>query len=59
VHLVFVQLAEADRNVDQRIEIAAAGFEQQHAGVRILRQPVGKHTTGGATADDDVVVTVG
>ena len=58
VHLVFVQLAEPDRNVDQRIEVAAAGFEQQHAGVRVFRQPVGQHAAGGAAADDDVVVTV-
>ena len=58
VHLVFVQLAEPDRDVDQRIEVAAAGFEQQHARVRVLRQAVGEHAAGGAAADDDVVVGV-
>ena len=58
VHLVFVQLAEPDRDVDQRIEVAAAGFEQQHARVRVLRQAVGQHAAGGAAADDDVVVAV-
>ena len=45
----------ADRDVDPGVVVAAAGFEQQHARVRVGRQPVGEQAAGGAGADDDVV----
>ena len=46
--------APAERNVDPRIAVPAAGFEHQHA--RVLGQPVRQRAAGGAGADDDVVV---
>jgi hypothetical protein len=58
VHLVFVQLAEPDRNVNERVEVAAAGFEQQHAALASSDRTVCQHAAGGAAADDDVVVAV-
>ena len=45
----------ADRNVEPDPVVAAAGFQQQHAVVRIGRQAVGQHAAGRARADDDVV----
>src|SRR5262249_44878402 len=55
-HVVFVHLAHAERDVDERIEVAPAGFDQQHARGAILAQPVGQHAAGRAGADDHVVV---
>src|SRR5262249_44600909 len=46
----------ADGNMDPEIVVAPTGFEQQHADVRIRRQPVGKQTARRAAGDDDVVV---
>jgi hypothetical protein len=46
----------ADRDVDPVVVVAAARFEQQHANVRIGRQPIGEHAARRAGADDHVVV---
>ena len=42
------------RNVDERVQVARAGLEQQDACPR-LAQPVRQHAAGGTGADDDVV----
>ena len=42
-------------NVDPRIAILAAGFQQQHGGLAIGGQPVGQHAAGRTGADDDEV----
>ena len=56
MQLLGVDLAPAERYRDQRITIPAAGFQQQHPGVRVFRQPRRQHATGRTGADDDVVV---
>ena len=58
-HAVFVHAAHAERDVDVRVPVAAAGFEQKHARGAVLGQPVGQHAAGRAGADDDVIVSVG
>ena len=45
----------ADRNMHPVVIVFAAGFDQQHPLGRVRAQAVGKQTTGGARADDDVV----
>ncbi len=45
----------ADRDVKPDPVVVAAGLQDQHALVRIGRQPVGDDAAGGARADDDVV----
>src|SRR5690606_8951841 len=45
---------EARGHVEQRIAVAAAGFEQQHGDVGVFGQPVGEHAAGGSRAGDDV-----
>ncbi len=55
-HVVFVHLGHAERDVDERIEVAPARFDQQHARRAILAQPIGQHAAGRAAPDDDVVV---
>jgi hypothetical protein len=47
---------EAGGNVDPRIAVVAAGFQQQHAGPGIGAQAIGEHAAGRAGADDDEVV---
>ena len=47
-----------DRNVNPRIVVAPAGFEQQHALLRIRRQSIGQQAPGRAGADHDVVVFI-
>ncbi len=44
--------------MDERIEVAPAGLEQQHAGARILAQAVGQDAAGGAGTNDDVIVAL-
>ena len=48
--------AEGAGRVDELEVVLRPGFEQADADGRIARQAVGKHTAGGARADDDVVV---
>src|SRR5688572_11186653 len=45
----------ADRDVDPEPVILSAGFNQQHARVRVRRQPVSEYAAGAPCADDDVV----
>ena len=51
------QARPAERDLDPRIAIPAAGFDQQHPLALVLAQPVGQHATGRSGADDDGVVT--
>ena len=55
-HPMLPDLAEPDRDVDQGMGIAPAGFEHQHADRGIGGEPVREHAARGAGADDDVVV---
>jgi hypothetical protein len=55
-HVVFVHLAHAERDVDERIDVAPAGFDQEDARCAILAEPIGQHATGRTAADDHVVV---
>ena len=48
-------LGEARRHMDQRMPVAAAGFEKQHGNCRVFAQPVGEHAACGTSANDDVV----
>ena len=50
------RLDVADRHMDPRVPIVAAGLEQQHRDLRILAQPRRQHAAGRAGADDDVIV---
>ncbi len=52
-----VHLAHADRDMDERIEVASPRLDQQHARLPVLAQPVGQHAAGRAGAHDDVVIT--
>ena len=59
-HPVGARVADAvevpHRDMDPVVGIAATGFEQEHAGARILGEPAREHAASGAGADDDVVV---
>jgi hypothetical protein len=37
---------KAGGNVDPRVSVLAAGFQQKHSIFRIGAEPVGQHTTG-------------
>src|SRR5580693_4210030 len=60
IHPVVLALEQkarpAERNLDPRIAVPAAGLEQQHPLALVLAQPVGQHAAGRAGADDDGVV---
>jgi hypothetical protein len=58
VQHVLVHLAHAERNRDERIDVAAAGFEQQYRGVGILAQPIGEHAAGRSRAHDHIIVAL-
>ena len=47
--------APAKRDVDPGIAIPVASLEQQHAGARGFRQPVGEHAAGRTRTDDHIV----
>ena len=55
---VLVHHAHAERNMDQRIDVPTAGFQEQYAHARIRAQPVCQDAAGRAGADNDVVVTL-
>ena len=42
--------------MDERVKVARAGFEEQHARGFVLAQTIGEHAPGRAAADDDVIV---
>ena len=46
---------KAGRDMDPRVLVLAAGFEQQDARARIVAQPVGQHTPGRPGPDNDVI----
>jgi hypothetical protein len=52
-------LGVADGHVQPRVARRAAGFQQQHAGAGVLRQPCRQGAAGGTSADDDVVGFLG
>jgi hypothetical protein len=56
VQPLFEDAAPADRDLDPRVAVPAAGLQQQHPGLGILGQPPRQGAAGGAGADDDVVV---
>ncbi len=58
VQAIFMHLSHSERNVDQWIDVAAAGFEQKNACGLILAQSVGENATGRARADYDVIEDV-
>ena len=49
---------EGRGHLDEDAAVAAAEFEDQHPGPRVLGQAGGQHAAGRAGADDDVVVGV-
>ncbi len=56
MHAMFVEHAETERNVDQRIDVATACFEHKDARASVLTQTIGKNASGGTRSDNDVVV---
>ena len=42
-------------NVDPRIAILAAGFQQQHRGLAVSGQAIGQHAAGRTGADDNEI----
>src|SRR5262249_37134973 len=52
------QFRESGGHVDERVAVAAAGFQQQDAHGGVFGQTRGQHAAGGAAAGDDVVVGV-
>ena len=56
-HVVFVHLAHAERDMDERMEVAPARLDQQHTRRAVLAQAIGQHAAGRTAADDDVVVS--
>ncbi len=55
---VGAEVARVDHRVEDffLVEISAAAFDHQHAGLAALRQAMRHHAARGAGADDDVVV---
>ncbi len=49
------QVDQAQRNLDSRVIIWWTRLDQAHIFVRILTQPAGKTTSGGATTDNNVI----
>ena len=52
------QLGQARGHVDEGMPVARAGFEQQHAHLRVRGQAIGEHAAGRTGTDDDVVESV-
>jgi hypothetical protein len=55
VQEILVHLAHAERNRDERIDVAAASFEQQHCCLLVFAETMGKHTARRARANDRIV----
>src|SRR5262249_45134063 len=49
------ELAVAERDVDPRIAVGAAGLEQEHAVLPPLRQAIGQDAARRPAADDDII----
>ena len=58
VHAVQEQPRPAQRDVDPRIAIPAAGLQQQHLDRRVFGKPIGQHAARRPCADDDEVVMI-
>ena len=43
-HLVLLEFTDAHRNMDIRVAIIAAGFQQQNAHAFVFGQPIGQYT---------------
>ena len=57
-HAMLPDLAEPDRDVDEGMGIAPAGFEQQHLDRRVGGETIGEDAAGRARPNDDVVVAL-
>ena len=57
-HLMLVHLAHAERDRNQRIVVATAGFQQKHGHLRILAQAIGQHAARRPCPDDDVIISL-
>ena len=53
--LVVKQFHVSDRNMDQRVPIAPAGLDQDHASSRVLGKSVGQNASGRPGTNDDVI----
>ena len=53
--LVVKQLHIADRNMNERVPVAPAGLDQDHASGRVFGETVGQDASGRPGADDDVI----
>jgi xanthine dehydrogenase accessory factor len=56
VHVRLQQLGPSGWYVDLPARIRTAGFEEENAILRVLRQPAGEHASSRPAPDDDVVV---
>jgi hypothetical protein len=56
VQIVAVQQAEPEGDVDERIDVAAAGVEHEHAVLAGFAEPGREHAAGRTGTDHDVVV---
>jgi hypothetical protein len=52
---VVKQLHVTDRDMDQRVPIAPAGLDQDHANGRVFAETVGQDAAGRPGADDHVI----
>jgi hypothetical protein len=52
---VFVHLAHAKRDRDQRIDVPPARLQQQHARLRVLAEAMREHTSRGTCTHDHIV----
>ena len=56
-HVALMHLAHAERDMDERMKVAPARFDQQHTRRAVLAQAIGQDAAGRTAADDDVVVS--
>ena len=58
MHPFFKQLPPAERNMDPRVPVPAAGFEQENLHRWVFGQASREGTPGRACAADDVIVCI-
>jgi hypothetical protein len=56
-HLALLQLTEAERDLNVRVTIAAARFEQQDACAFVFSQPMGENASCRPGPNDDVIIS--
>ena len=56
MHLVLMHLAHAEGNGNERVDVAPARFQQQHAHMRVFRQARGDDAAGRAAANNNVII---